>query len=155
MSHLFNPSIRESAKSSRLSIMEASNMASRNKLQFDGTLTCTLMVSSLEQSKHWYQQMLGFEHLYTLDERRWSELRSPVSGVTVGLSEAPKESLGGPSKAILNFGVQNLEETRHQLEDRGVRFGGPIETVPGVVKLSTFADPDGHTLMLSQSLQTP
>jgi hypothetical protein len=33
-----------------------------------------------------------------------------------------------------------------------VRFDGPTREYPGMVKLATFFDPDGNTLMLYESL---
>lgn len=33
-----------------------------------------------------------------------------------------------------------------------MRFDGPTQTIPGMVKLATLFDPDGNTLMLFQSL---
>jgi hypothetical protein len=38
------------------------------------------------------------------------------------------------------------------LEAAGVRFDGPPVEHDGLVRLSTFYDPDGHALMLAQAL---
>jgi CreA protein len=44
---------------------------------------------------------------------------------------------------------------RAHMEAQGVRFDGPSVSHEGMVKLATFYDPDGHTLMLYQDLQQP
>ncbi|MCH7849940.1 MAG: VOC family protein, partial [Planctomycetes bacterium] len=37
-------------------------------------------------------------------------------------------------------------------ERRGVRFDGPTEEIPGIVKLASLFDPDNNRLMLYESL---
>ena len=60
------------------------------KLPYDGGLTCALSVSDIGASMQWYQEVLGFELLYHLDEMGWCELKSPVAKVNVGLSQVEK-----------------------------------------------------------------
>ncbi len=122
-----------------------------SSLGFDGGLTCALKVTDLEASVKWYQEQLGFEFLYRVDEIGWCELKTHVSGVNVGLSQV--EKCGGEGNAILTFGVRDIQAARTQLEERNVRFDGPTQTIEGMVKLATFYDPDGNALMLYQDLQ--
>jgi hypothetical protein len=35
-----------------------------------------------------------------------------------------------------------------------VKFDGPTQEIPGMVKLATFFDPDGNAMMFFQDLQT-
>ncbi len=122
-----------------------------SSLGFDGGLTCALKVTDLNKSLKWYQDMLGFELLYRMDEMGWCELKTEVSNVNIGLSQV--EACGGDGNAILTFGVKNIEHARKQLEGQDVRFDGPTQTMEGMVKLATFFDPDGNALMLFQDLQ--
>ncbi len=39
------------------------------------------------------------------------------------------------------------------MESKNVRFDGETQTIPDMVKLATFYDPDGNALMLYQDLQ--
>jgi catechol 2,3-dioxygenase-like lactoylglutathione lyase family enzyme len=119
-------------------------------LGYNGGLTCALGVSDFERSAAWYQENLGFELLYKVDEMGWGEFKTPVDRVLLGLSQVEKvEVKGGPT---LTFGVNDIDRARATLEKRKVRFDGATITIPDMVKLATFYDCDGHKLMLYQSL---
>lgn len=122
-------------------------------LGFDGGLTCAFGVSDIKKSIEWYRDRLGFELAYEVEDIGWAEMKTPVNNVFVGFSQVEKpEVKGGPT---LTFGVKNIEATRTRLEERGIRFDGDIVEYPGMVKLTTFYDCDGHKLMLYQSLAQP
>ena len=118
---------------------------------YDGGLTCALKVRSLAESKAWYQDVLGFKFVYQIDEMGWCELATEVPGVNVGLSEVENPDVKGG--ATMTFGVRNIESARKQLEAKKVRFDAPTQVIEGMVKLATFFDPDGNTLMLYEDLQ--
>ena len=57
---------------------------------------------------------------------------------------------GGSGGATPVFGVNNdIEAARAALEGKGVRFEGDIIEMPGLVKLTTFKDPDGNSYMFA------
>jgi len=120
-------------------------------LGYDGKVTCALNVTDLDKSIAWYRDVLQFEFLYRVDDIGWCELKSPVDGATVGLSQV--EEAGGKGGATLTFGVKDIDAARRVLEKKDVRFDGPTQTIEGMVKLATFFDPNGNAFMLSQSLQ--
>lgn len=122
-------------------------------LGYDGGLALALGVRDRKASARWYQDVLGFTPLFESDEMGWIELATEVSRVTIGFSEVEQPQVGGG--AVPTFGVRDLDAARAQLEARGVRFDGPTLSHEGMVKLATFYDPDGHTLMLYQDLQQP
>lgn len=122
----------------------------KDDLGFDGGLTCALSVSDLEASLAWYRDVLGFELLFRVDEMGWCELKSPVDRVSVGLAQVDAPRVEGG--ATPTFGVRDVDSARATLEDRGVRFDGPTMTIPEMVRLATFFDPDGNKLMLYQDL---
>ena len=122
-----------------------------NGLGYDGGLTCALGVKDLQASIARYRDVLGFDLLYQLDEMAWCEMASPVQRVNVGLSQVESPKVGGG--ATLTWGVRDVDAARTALEERDVRFDGETQTLPGMVKLATFFDPDGNTLMLYQDLQ--
>ncbi|MFG0329694.1 MAG: VOC family protein [Phycisphaerales bacterium] len=118
--------------------------------KFDGGLTCALGVRDINESVKWYDEKLGFELAYKMDDIGWAEVKSSVDRVFIGFSQVDKvETKGGPT---LTFGVKDIEKARKTLEQQGVRFDGEIVEYPGMVKLTTFYDPDGHKLMFYQSL---
>ena len=118
-------------------------------LSYNGGLTCAVHVSDLEKSIAWYEKVLGFKLMYHMKEMGWCEMASPVSGVLVGLSQVEDPKVRG---VTLTWGVHDIESARKMLEADDVRFDGPTQEIPGMVKLATFYDPDGNTYMLYQSL---
>jgi len=80
----------------------------------------------------------------------WCELRTGVEGVNVGLSQVEHPRVEGGATVV--FGVNDIDHSRKVLEERDVRFDGETQTIAGMVKLATFYDPDGNTLMFAQRL---
>jgi predicted enzyme related to lactoylglutathione lyase len=116
---------------------------------FDGGLTAAYEVSDCAKSIAWYQDKLGFKLQYHLEEMGWCELESHIPRVNVGLSQVESVKVGGPT---LTWGVKDIDAARKELEGKGVKFDGETRTIPEMVRLATFFDPDGNTLMLYQSL---
>jgi CreA protein len=48
--------------------------------------------------------------------------------------------------------VRDISATRQYLEEQGVPFDGETMTIPGMVSLATFFDPDGNKHMLYEDL---
>ena len=48
--------------------------------------------------------------------------------------------------------MTDIDAAKARLDAHGVRQDGDIQTIPDLVKLLTFYDPDGNAMMLSQSL---
>ena len=119
-------------------------------LGYDGGLTCALACRDMEKAIAWYTGVLGFELLYKLDEMAWCEMKSPVERVNIGLSQVENPSVEGG--ATLTFGVKDIDAARSTLEKQDVRFDGDTMTIPEMVKLATFFDPDGNKMMLFQDL---
>ena len=69
--------------------------------------------------------------------------------MNIGLSTQEETKKGG---ATLTFGVKDIVSSGSQLEAKDVRFDGEIQTIPGMVSLATFFDPDGNQMMLAQDL---
>lgn len=120
-------------------------------LGFTGELTCAISVTDFERSSRWYQDVLGFQQLYTVEGMGWGEFATPTPGATVGLGVS--ESVPQDGGAVLTFSVEDAAAARAALEAKGVKFEGPNQEIAGIVILATFFDPDGNRLMLAQSLQ--
>ena len=113
------------------------------------TITLAMSVRDRHVSAKWYKDTLGFELLYHSDEAGWSELRTNVDGVTLGLGEQIEPK---PGNMVPVFGVADIEAARSALETAGATFDGPTETIDGMVSTATFYDPDGNALMIAQDL---
>jgi len=120
-------------------------------LGYDGGLTCAYGVSDLDRTIAWYRDVLGFQLAYRLDDMAWCELQSPIARVQVGLSQVDEVKVEGG--CTMTWGVKDIDKARATLEKHRVRFDGETMTIPDMVKLATFYDPDGNKLMLYQSLQ--
>ncbi len=119
-------------------------------LEYNGGLTCAMEVKDRKASATWYADVLGFNLLYDVEEIGWCELATSVERVNIGLSEVESPTVKGG--ATLTFGVTDIEVARKELESKDVRFDGETRVYEGMVKLATFYDPDGNTLMLYQDL---
>ncbi|MBX3387234.1 MAG: VOC family protein [Phycisphaeraceae bacterium] len=120
-------------------------------LNFDGGVTLSFQCKNRKASADWYQSMLGLKLLYDVAEIGWCEMATETPGLNLGFAETPEPKVGaGP---VPTFGVKDLDAARTMLEGKKVRFDGETRTIPGMVKLATFFDPDGNALMLFQDLQ--
>ncbi|MDV7340365.1 VOC family protein [Terasakiella sp. A23] len=120
-------------------------------IELDNTITLALSVSDRHASAKWYQDNLGFEVIYHADDVGWSELKTKTDGVTLGLGEQTEPA---PGNSVPVFGIGDIDVARKALENVGVKFDGPTETIEGMVSTATFYDPDGNALMLAQDLST-
>jgi predicted enzyme related to lactoylglutathione lyase len=130
----------------------AASNATTSALRYEGGLHCDLRVVDLQRAVDFYCGTLGFEIQHHIPEVGWAELRSPVEGVAVGLTQVEKMPPRGGG-AVLTFGVEDVDAARAQLEDIGVQFDGETCEIEGFVRLATLYDPDGNVLMLYQDLE--
>lgn len=119
---------------------------------YKGDITLASSVRDLDESIAWFQEMLGFEVVFKVDEAQWAELTSPTKDVTIGLGV--NEEVHGQGGTTPVFGVEDIAAARSELEDKGVKFDGDTVEIPGMVKLATFFDPDGNTYMFAEAANT-
>ena len=131
-------------------ITTAEAPAAEETIAFDGGLTCAINVTDLDRSIAWYGEILGMKLLYRIDEIAWCEFSTAVANVNIGLSQVESVPAGGG--ATLTFGVTDIEAAKIALDAAGVRQDGPIQDVPGMVRLLTFYDPDSNALMFYEAL---
>lgn len=112
-------------------------------------LTVWYSVKDIEQSLAFYTEKLGFEVLFHDAESGMAMVKTNTEQCIIGFSQAEEVV---PSTSSTVFDVSNMEDAVHTLRQKGVTFIGDIETIPDFVKLATFIDPDGHSLMLSEQL---
>lgn len=102
-------------------------------------------VTDLERSTAWYRDTLG---LPQIGEGAWPEFQL---GENVSLYPIDPTNIGrefnGPNHGSIALGVPDVEETKRELEGRGIEFGGDVFDT-GVCHMAFFADPDGNALML-------
>lgn len=118
-------------------------------LQIGSELTCSMGVRDMTASIVWYERVMHCKLLYRADEIGWCELKTPMAGVNIGLSQVENVVQGGGATNV--FEVADIDEAKAHLDAEAVRQDGDIQHIPGLVKLITFYDPDGNAFMFSQS----
>lgn len=114
-------------------------------------ITLSISVSDRHTSAAWFKEKLGFELRYHIDEAGWSELETKTEGVILGLGE---QSEPKPGNCVPVFGVDDIDTARSALEAADVKFDGPTQVIPEMVKLATFYDPDDNAFMLAEDLSS-
>lgn len=118
-------------------------------IKLDKTISIALSVADRKVSADWYSKHLGFEVIFASDEMGWTEMSTNTEGVTLGFGdqESPK-----PGNCVPVFGVASVDSSRSALEVEGVEFDGDVITAEGMVKITTFYDPDNNPLMIAEDL---
>ena len=124
--------------------------AGQSPLGYDGSLLVQLRVADLDRAVTFYRDVMNFELVHRNDSLSWAKLSAGIPGVRIGLGVG--REVKGSGNLSLNFGVRDIESARKQLEKRGVTFQGPTITIPQVVKLADFNDPDGNRIRLAEDL---
>ena len=102
------------------------------------------IVSNLQQSINFYQNLLGLELL--LKDDRWAEFN--ISGQRFAIHEKINGAImHDQSAAIVYFEANSIEAIVKDLKVQGVKFSGEIE-VYSYGKLILFLDPDNNSLGL-------
>ena len=129
--------------------VQAAPVATNTPFDYSKSLTISVNVSDLERAIEWYQDVLGLELVYKLDQYGWCELATATKHVTIGLGQTEDVK---PGSTTPTFGVLDIDTARKHLESQDVRFDGDTYEIEGMVKLCMFYDPDGNSYMLAQSL---
>ena len=113
------------------------------------TQNCVISVgvSDYDRSLAWYRDVLGFPVVYELKEYGWGELKTPF-GFHIGIGQTETVT---PGNVTPTFGVRDIDAALAHLRAQDVTVEDWHE-IPGMVRLSTFYDPDGTSWMLAQTL---
>lgn len=114
----------------------------------------TFTVSNLADSKHFFIDTLGLT-LTTEDTNfGWLEIGLDKCCPIIGVGQ---ENPGHPSfkagmNGVMSFLVDDVSAEKASLEKKNVVFEGPIQEIPGHVKLALFSDPSGNKFFLVEDL---
>ena len=117
-----------------------------------GYFLSSLNVSDWNAARKFYGETLGLKEIFAVEDMGWAEFSTGVENAALGIGKAQGEVKPGGACPVL--GVDDIVAAKVDLEKKGVKFEGEIMEIPNMVKLATFHDPDGNTLMLAQSLET-
>jgi predicted enzyme related to lactoylglutathione lyase len=113
-----------------------------SKIDYNHQLNCAMEVSDLGRAIEWYTKVLGFSVNSRMDAINFAIMGTPVEGVVLGLSKVD----GAPrtNGVSLTWGVTDIDAAEATFKAAGGRPDGPINDIPGVVRLLSFSDPDGN-----------
>jgi catechol 2,3-dioxygenase-like lactoylglutathione lyase family enzyme len=97
----------------------------------------------MDRAVAFYEEALGL----TLTNRagnEWAEFQAGPVRLALHGTEEPSVPAGG----TVVFRVEDLDEARWALQQRGVVFDGRESEVAGVARFTTFHDPDGNPVQL-------
>ena len=112
----------------------------------------SIPVSDQERAKWFYTQTLGFDLRADNPmgpDARWIEVAPPGGQTALTLVNWFATMPAGSTKGLV-LGCADLEGTYTALQERGVRFHGPIEE-QFWGRFATFDDPDGNGWVLMQA----
>jgi predicted enzyme related to lactoylglutathione lyase len=119
-----------------------------NAVPWQSEMLLETKVHDLDRSIEFYTQKLGFELELQIEEFKWARFITP-SGIILGMSQVEPGQPTGSGALSLNITVPDTDDARAMLEARGVQFIGDTYTIPGIVRLATFSDPDGNRFKLA------
>jgi predicted enzyme related to lactoylglutathione lyase len=132
--------------------VQVATVATNTPFDYSKNLVISINVSNLESAIEWYQDVLGLELVYKLDQHGWCEMATATKHVTIGLGQTEDQKAGGVTPT---FGVMDIDAARKHLESKDVRFDGDTYEIEGMVRLAMFYDPDGNSFMLAESIGEP
>ncbi len=105
-------------------------------------LGLTRTVASLDKSRHFYEDILGFEPDAFFEPTRWQSYKCQ-DGAFFAVGEAP-----GSTNEI-SFAVTDVEALWLQVKDK-VDVASPLEKTPWGTYRFVIKDPDGNLLAFGQ-----
>src|SRR5512138_1160915 len=108
----------------------------------------TVYVKDMDRAVKFYSETLGLRLAYRFGDH-WAAVEL-AKGLTIGLHPANDQApaLGGGMAIGLEL-AGDIHEAMRQLEAKGVKFDGPVNTGKSGSFVG-FKDPDGHLLYLAQ-----
>jgi catechol 2,3-dioxygenase-like lactoylglutathione lyase family enzyme len=104
----------------------------------------SVLTQDIKRAKQFYTETLGLE----IESEGESDMEFGCGQVTLDVFEP--SSIGqefAPSPAGIALRVDDVDETRAELEAKGVQFDGET-LVTEVCRMAFFKDPDGNILIL-------
>ena len=102
----------------------------------------------MERAVTFYRDVLGLP-LANRAGNEWAEFQA--GPVRLALHGTEEPSL--PASGTVVFKVNDLDEARWALQQRGVVFDGEESEVAGLARFTTFHDPDGNPMQLIEYLR--
>lgn len=113
-----------------------------------------ITVSDFAQAKSFFVDTLGLEISSGCEEYSWLELRGKDGGALLGVGGSNESCALKPGQnAVMTMTVDDIMQTKVELEAKGVVFISDVVEVPNIVKMAMFTDKDGNKFQLVQDLE--
>ncbi|MES2344576.1 MAG: VOC family protein [Chlamydiota bacterium] len=111
-----------------------------------------IVVKDIKKAIKFYTEVIGLELLEFCEEFNWAELKGKAGGACIGIAQMDEEGFEAGENAFLTFSVDDLFLAKADVEQKGAKFIGEIEEVPGHVRMLMVVDLDGNRFQLVQKL---
>lgn len=112
-----------------------------------------ISVKDFDQAVKFYKEKLGLEQKDYNPEYKWAEFEGYNGGARLGICEYSEESpIAAGDNAVISFTVDDLDAASAFLKQEGVEFVGPVQEIPGHVKMQLVRDSSGNYMHLCQML---
>lgn len=114
----------------------------------------TFTVSNIANAKQFFVDIMGLTLINEDSTYNWLEIGLDKCCPIIGVGQ--EDPTQGPFKAgmngVMSFLVDDVAAEKARLEKKSIVFEGPIQEIPGHVKLALFADPSGNKFFLVEDL---
>jgi predicted enzyme related to lactoylglutathione lyase len=110
-----------------------------------------ITVNDLHKARSFFADTLGLILKTDAPDMGWMELQGKEGGMILGIGAA-QPGVKSFENAVVTLTTDDIEQTKKNLEDKGVQFLGDIIEVPGHVRLAMFVDFENHMFQLVQSI---
>ena len=112
-----------------------------------------IMVNDIKKAVKFYTETLGLTLKEFHEEYGWAELEGKQGGSRIGLGQFRSDTNEGikpGQNAVMTFTVENLAAAIATLNKEGTNLIGPVQDIPGHVKLQMVEDADGNLFQLAE-----
>ena len=108
-----------------------------------------IVVKDLKASIKFYTEVIGLKLMELHEEFGWAELEGQEGGARFGIAQmSDLEDVKAGENGVVTFTVEDIEKARQELEKKKVKLIGPIQEIPGHVKMQKVVDADGNLFQL-------
>ena len=112
-----------------------------------------IVVKDVKAAVAYYTEVVGLKLMEFNEEFGWAELAGHEGGARLGIArECPSENVKPGQNAVITFTVDDIEQSKAAMVQKGANCDGDTIEVPGHVKMQTMLDADGNRFQLCQFL---
>lgn len=114
-----------------------------------------IIVKDFKKAVQFYTEVVGLKIAEMNEEWGWAELEGHEGGMILGIAQQrlkEQDPIEPGQNAVMTFTVDHIEKASEKLVKEGAKLIGPIEEVPGHVRLQTVMDIEGNHFQLVEEI---